>query len=351
MRTNLDLLRAIAVTAVLIDHILLYLLHRVYDGPNPFTALRLGRLGVLIFFVHTFFVLVKSMERDEGITKSTQTIRFYVRRAFRIYPLVWLAVATACIAHIPAGPTIPYVFLGIRGILANCLLIQNVLLVPSAIGPLWSLPYEIQMYLVLPLLFWCLVSNYRGLWLGVFYSGICILVLWGPQMGLHGTFLLEYAPCFLAGGIAFVLEKHAHQFLPGYVWPVGILVAGAGFLAVPLGTESFYRISSWVACLAIGVLFPFCADIRQRSVVIVSHWVAKYSFGIYIVHVPVMWLVCLVVPGWNPVAKILAVVPITAFLSFALYHALEEPCINLGKKLAMRICLSQTRVIEAVNAD
>src|SRR5690348_12512925 len=89
---NLDLLRAVAVLFVLISHCLR--VAGLFDRP----ALRiwgisnLGHFGVLMFFIHTSLVLMMSLERLSKSGGSTAA-RFYIRRAFRIYPLAIFAVS------------------------------------------------------------------------------------------------------------------------------------------------------------------------------------------------------------------------------------------------------------------
>src|SRR5438045_2701232 len=87
---NLDILRSIAVLSVFLAHAL-----QVVAGCKPHEYLAygidtssLGRIGVLIFFVHTSLVLLRSLERTGANLSGWSLIRyFYVRRAFRIYPL------------------------------------------------------------------------------------------------------------------------------------------------------------------------------------------------------------------------------------------------------------------------
>src|SRR2546427_8198907 len=87
---NLDVLRAIAIFAVLVTH----LLQVVFPPFYGLSLLRgLGRFGVLIFFVHTSLVLMMSMERSNLFGKALFA-EFYIRRAFRIYPL---SIATVLI--------------------------------------------------------------------------------------------------------------------------------------------------------------------------------------------------------------------------------------------------------------
>ncbi|HEY4054343.1 MAG TPA: acyltransferase family protein, partial [Terriglobales bacterium] len=132
---NLDLLRALAVLFVLFDHSATALGFR---GAGFVRFEWLGRAGVLFFFVHTCCVLMMSLERDSNL------IRFYVRRAFRIYPLSIAAVLCA----------IPVVSLHPWEWISNLGLIQNLTFARDSFGSIWSLPLEVQMYLFLPFIFW-----------------------------------------------------------------------------------------------------------------------------------------------------------------------------------------------------
>ena len=72
---------------------------------------KLGRFGVLLFFVHTALVLMSSIER-QGTHRAGWVRAFYVRRALRIYPLavVTILLVAACAVPVellqpPVGPT------------------------------------------------------------------------------------------------------------------------------------------------------------------------------------------------------------------------------------------------------
>jgi peptidoglycan/LPS O-acetylase OafA/YrhL len=85
-RANLDILRSIAVLLVLLDHVLDMVASkhhlRVFHDFIGYS----GRLGVLLFFVHTSLVLNFSLAQLQ--TSGWQLVRtFFVRRTFRLYPL------------------------------------------------------------------------------------------------------------------------------------------------------------------------------------------------------------------------------------------------------------------------
>ena len=91
-----------AVISVVVEHTLISL-GVVTVGPFPIQFF--GVMGVMVFFVHTALVLMWSLERKPN------TLDFYIRRVFRIYPLALLAIAIVVIFHAPvAGTPSPHPF-------------------------------------------------------------------------------------------------------------------------------------------------------------------------------------------------------------------------------------------------
>jgi peptidoglycan/LPS O-acetylase OafA/YrhL len=309
---NLDFLRSAAVLMVLFDHLTRHYHHDRFGN--------IGIFGVLLFFVHTSLVLMYSMQRSH-LRGSALVKDFYIRRLFRIYPLSILAVLTAVALHLHAdgrglalGPR-P----GPLELVSNLLLIQNLTFSKSIIGPLWSLPIEVQMYLALPFLF---LWKKRSFW--------WLLALW-LACGLLGHFpqtvpalawftLLIYVPNFLPGVMAFTLrEKRA---IPAYFWPPFILVLALLFLWIPS------RRMGGGLCLLLGILLPRFEEITFRPLKWISHRIATYSYGIYLGHSFFIWFALTRHNSWLLFWLMWLTIPVI------LYHAFEHPAIELGRKLA-----------------
>lgn len=95
---NLDVLRAIAVLGVLTNHTA-----NALAGHALPWADWMGRAGVQAFFVHTSLVLMGSMEKDGAPQRGGWVGSFYIRRAFRIYPLAIVVIAIVLLLHVPSG--------------------------------------------------------------------------------------------------------------------------------------------------------------------------------------------------------------------------------------------------------
>ena len=109
---NLDVLRSFAVLAVAASHFYMYL---DVDPRFAIFAHNLGVAGVCFFFVHTSLVLFASMERTKT---SNLTRNFYIRRAFRIYPLCWFCILLVLLTGWTDLPHGSLVEMGWRGIAA-----------------------------------------------------------------------------------------------------------------------------------------------------------------------------------------------------------------------------------------
>jgi peptidoglycan/LPS O-acetylase OafA/YrhL len=310
---NLDVLRAVAVLMVFCHHILEY----GYFSERRVSGL--GQFGVLVFFVHTSLVLMMSMERNSG------ALNFYIRRFFRIYPLSILVVGLVVVLHIPSNPAREYASLGTFNLLSNFALTMNLTHSPMALAPLWSLPIEVQMYVVLPLLFLVTRTSHLLRNLMLLWAALVPLAYFQPLMtGPHN--IMRFAPCFIPGIIAYALLGKWKPKLPWFVWPVFIVAA---YLAYQWFDPHGF---GWAECLALGLGIPLFREVQVPMVRRVAGAIAKYSYGIYLFHLIAIYC-CF---DWMTGAtwlRVVASLAFTAVAAVASYHLLEEPLIEYGRRL------------------
>lgn len=323
---NLDILRAIAVCSVLLAHCIPYAASG-NQGTGAKIQAYLGRYGVLLFFVHTACVLLMSLSRD---TSSSWVTRFYARRIFRIYPLSILCVVAALVFRIPPVHGKPFAWPSSLNLAANVTLTQNLfhgssLTDSSLSGPMWSLPYEIQMYFVLPLLF-VLVSG------GHLRRNVLLMVISSVALTIaekllfpNGPWLTQFFPCFTGGIIAYsLIDKPGTT--PAAVWPLSIAVIGVLYFIADAS-----HLAQWAACLLLGsVLFTF-REAPENAFSRACRIIAKYSYGIYLAHMPLHWL-CFEVLQIPTAARWLAYGALVSLVPAALYHSVENPMIRLGRE-------------------
>jgi peptidoglycan/LPS O-acetylase OafA/YrhL len=322
---NLDVLRAVAVLSVVVAH---------FGGQfgrtvGPFTLWQIGRLGVLLFFVHTALVLMSSIERNEGDSHWVRT--FYIRRAFRIYPLAIVAILGYQAFHIPprVEPGAEFTELSARALLQNVALVQNLFDTPLPVGVLWSLPIEVQMYLALPL---CYLVARRSVW-GVMILGVASAMCWAIGVGHRGFWrlsVIDFAPCFLAGVLAFAVLRKPRPMLSPWAWPVMLLAAIC--LAGLLDHDATNPSMNWVLCLFVGVSIPFVRDLPSSWFTRAAQRVCEYSYGIYLVHVAALY-VGFVVLDLPTVGRCAVFIVVTAGLAYVLYHVVEKPSMAFGRFL------------------
>ncbi len=328
---NLDLLRALAVCCVVVSHLLIE--HSI-RAIGSFHVQSLGTLGVMIFFVHTCLVLMQSLARQRAAERHGPGpgLGFLVMRAFRIYPMSVLVVLVLGVMgqFSPAGSP------SLSTFLSNIFLVQNLTGAPSITPVLWSLPYEVQMYLFLPGLFALahLAGQNAWRWMLVLWCGAVIVVLLFWKLGLNHD-LVKFFPCFLPGVLAYCLRQAPKP------WSASILFlfvfTGAILFPCLVGMGGSATILSWVFCLALGALIPRCRELRSPSLAWCGKMLARYSYGIYLVHVPILYL-C-----FRDLGALPALIRWTLFLagvatvSGLAYHFIEKPGIAYGRALARRV--------------
>lgn len=309
MSANLDLVRAIAVLCVFVAH----LTDTVRQQPSEFTW-HLGQMGVLIFFVHTALVLMRSLERSDrrGVSLFTD---FYTRRAFRIYPLAMVCVTIAALAG--SWPVLTY--------LSHLALTTNLTYTPERCCSLWTLPIEVQMYGFLPFLFVGLRSA-SGVALGVTWLVFVALGIAQPFISGRLT-VLAYGPCFLGGVIAWWLARRSSFRIPAWLWPLCFVALWPIWLLASREHDMYYR---WAFTLALGLAIPWFTDLKAGVLTKPAALVAQYSYGIYLSHHAIQtWAFGLPEPWQWPVVLVAAtLVPVL------MYHLIEAPMMRYGRTVA-----------------
>lgn len=325
-----------AVLAVLLDHVLETLgAFRGFD-PTPL-AWYSGRIGVLLFFVLTALVLLQSLERSAR-AGTTSAPAFFVRRAFRIYPLSLTCIGIVLTLGVPGtaweGVRRP---IGAMQLASNLTLTQNLTYSESILGPLWSLPYELQMYLLLPAVFWIVdrenaLRSAFALWgLGV------VAALVQPEIAGRLD-VAQFAPCFLAGAVAYALGRRVRARLYFAVLPAALAALVGAYVTIAwwLG-ETHPRWAGWGLCLVLGALLPFVSELRAGWLRAGVREIARYSYGVYLFHMVALWGGFARLGDLPFAAQCAAFLLLLVALPIAGHHLVEKPGIDAGVRLARRL--------------
>ncbi len=309
--SNLDLIRAVAVLCVFVAH----LIDRARGSQSDITW-HVGQMGVLIFFVHTALVLMRSLDRSP-LTGAALFRDFYIRRAFRIYPLAIVCVA---IGAVIGGWPVP-------ATLSHLALTMNLTYTEPRCCALWSLPLEVQMYLFLPFVFLALRAAAAGRVALLWTMAVAIALIQPSVSGRLTVF--AWAPCFVGGIVAWWLAARTQRRFPAWIWPLVFVATWAIWLTATREHHWLYR---WAFTLILGLAIPWFRDLSWRGISVPAKLVARYSYGIYLSHLAIHDLaLSLASPlRWIVLIALAVAVPVV------LYHAIEAPMIRAGRAVLTR---------------
>ncbi len=324
---NLDVVRSIAVFMVVLRHVLGILgVERIGIIDVQFV----GIFGVLLFFILTAHVLMFSLERMRRDRSSLFLLYFdfIVRRIFRIFPLSICVVGFLFIlSRFGSVPGVRH--LSVYEAIANLFLVQNFTGAPDIIGTLWSLPIEVQMYLFLPLIFFVVRDRSLRVTALVYVIAVLSAVVFYKATFGH---VARYAPCFFPGVVTYVLvSKVPKKIFPFSVLLVGLVIAWLSYQLLGRWSQT---VGGFPACLALGLLFPFVSESKSDLLISICKSIAKYSYGIYLIHIPVL-AVCFLLP-FPAFLKLIVFFVATWLLSVLAYKLIEDPMIRFGNRLTDR---------------
>lgn len=323
---NLNLIRVIAASAVLVSHSFPIVLGRGTIEPLELvTGMSLGGLSVAVFFALSGLLISNSFERRPDL------VRFVVARVLRLFPglLVALAVTVVAgmalttlepsayllspqtVAYIPRNLTLAFLQYELPGIF-----LDNAY--PKAInGSLWTLFYEVICYAGV------LVAGVLGLLrrkrvFSIFFvaiSSIYFLSLdWAPTGGIERRIdlLVTLSFPFSLGMLAYVWRDTLH-----FDWKP---LAALGIMTSIASYSEYAPIFSVITLTyAVGWL---AFEIKGR--ILKFNKFGDYSYGIYIYAFPVQQSFALFFPEADPYINIALSFPVTLVLAIFSWHVVEK---------------------------
>jgi peptidoglycan/LPS O-acetylase OafA/YrhL len=202
---------------------------------------------------------MSSLERQgaSGSPVMRQFSVFMLRRCFRILPLSMLVVTVVQVLSLPVGHLRDGHFEVVRtngfGFLSNLFLTQKITGHDSIVAPLWSLSFEMQMYVVLPALFLIAVRPYALRLLAPLWIASVLIAL--SPMRAYWEMLL-FVPTFLGGVIAYGVSRALPQRFPAAAFPV--LLAALVYIFLKRPTDKV----GWTCALLLGLLTPQFCELR-----------------------------------------------------------------------------------------
>ena len=253
-----------------------------------------GRLGV--YAVSAFFVLsglTLTLVYENRLSWSFKSwARFFQKRFFRIFPLLWLATAATLLLDDFPRP-LSELFLNFTGLFGFINPARDI-----ATGA-WSIGCELVFYAGFPTLL-LLAQMLRELFLGSFLLfvsiGIWAAFAWfSPAMRNQSVWWEAYTQAanhafFFAGGMAIGVFKSDMEQLPRKLWPLVLLLSAVAFTFWPTGPEPFYLVSGGnrivLSTLSLVVVTSFFhASIELKGVLHKGLvWLGTVSYSLYLLH-------------------------------------------------------------------
>lgn len=329
---NFDLLRLFAATEVIADHYYQHL-----NLPISELALKLLYLfpGVPVFFIISGYLISGSFERNSSYRD------YFTNRALRIFPGLWCCVIVTIVVFTITGVN----FLNKETIAWLPSQLVGFIYTPSFLinygfgsynGSLWTIPVELQFYILLPILYFLFNRGQLTRWLFVLIALFTAIFLFSHAIenirGFKKIFWHSFLPnfyLFLFGVLLQRLQVYKWKMIynKGLYW----LLACLSFFSIFYHyTETpvyaiFYNIILAFSLVSIAYTLPDMAKklLRKNDI----------SYGIYIYH----GLILTVVVQLKLVSHInlLMVIAASYMLGYLSWKLIERPFIKLKRRPAV----------------
>jgi len=341
---RLESVRGIAALGVAFTHsqIVFNLTSRDYEALGPlrnwvFIGLPSGG-SVIVFFVLSGYVLRLAIEREQS------AFRFIVRRLFRIFPALWVAVTAMFLALLFVAPQLPKDqfhpafqswFLNLptwNDYWLNLLLLKN-----NIDQVTWSLSPELIWSLALPVCAWL---HFRA---NTVWRLVALLVLAWVGYSSYRSYI-QFGAAFYAG--FFVPKEILIPRLTRATAAAALSVAGWVLLCYGNITLVAYTPSMRLWCAASAVLVVSGVSTSGRYMVLLEtaplRFLGRLSYSFYLLHPPTLFCFAAIAAYWPVIRPInmlgslsfgCASIILAIAVSAICYRFVELPFIAIGRRL------------------
>ncbi len=339
--TYVDLLRAVAIMAVLFEHwIGSGITANGFAIRHAFPSLGAG--GVDLFFVISGYVITTAAMKREANLFALSYRTFYPRRIARIFPLLILVcLLGAVLLQFPAkSPLYELTFRNPKAVFDwtfwasigtftfNIWRIANLPIAPGwglHWDVLWSLAVEEQFYIAFPLLLFLAKNRSRlvAILTSIIIASITYRLIYRwHYSGFNSLVCFE----FIAAGVitALYAQRTPRSWVP-FLAIMGAILLGIGFME-PLGKLVSLFDQEFIAAGAVMLLG--CAAVAPRntlSIFVPLALIGELSYGMYLLHALVLYEVGNTVGHLGMVAGCVLFVAATGLIAAVVYRGFEKP--------------------------
>jgi peptidoglycan/LPS O-acetylase OafA/YrhL len=301
---GLDGIRGLAALYVVVNHVFLRAFPGYPADHAPFWAgwLIYGRFAVAVFIVLSGFSLALSPARHgwrlDGLSQ------FARRRARRILPAYWAALAFSLAVAWLIVPQPGHGVPDAKSVLINGLLVQNIVGAHSPNAAFWSMAVEAQLYLLFPLLLLIVRRRSALVMLATVTLVVGAVGIFGPLISRLDTFVIQSPPdlaALFAVGILSAGIVGASTARRSWPWPWLALAAAVPVLATIWWQGSVWTLDHlfWVdialgpaiACLLAGLATGRPAPLLRLLDARPIHSLGSSSYSLYLTHAPIVVIV------------------------------------------------------------
>jgi len=306
----LDLIRGLAALAVFTGHLRI-ICYRDADpgsldlwGKLTFFLTGFGHISVIIFFVLSGFLIIKSIHQSD-LQKKWDTLNYAQNRFFRLWvvliPALVFGLAFDKIGLHYWGDSLfysnqwKYFFdqdlankLSFDIFIGNAFFVQKIL-VPTlgSNGALWSLANEFWYYVIFPLCYFALKKNTILVYRIIFaVSAAGLLYFVGYQIAFNFAI-------WLMGGLSYIISlKLDRKYLNSTIAMLGTLTIF--MIAVCMLRLKLYEgvFNNYTISILFALCIPFLTHTEMRSKILkrISAYFSNISYTLYLAHLPFIYL-------------------------------------------------------------